>query len=235
MFMDTPGAVTRATAFAETGIKVSNGFKRRPTRHSQASVLCIDDDEDSACSLASALAKLGYAVELAPDGEAGLAKILANRPDLVLYDFSTLRMGGLEACLELLQQLSEAGPRYAALPFVLMTGQRDREGESNDRGLEANDSVAESIDLDLLGAVVETRLRRVESQAGAAREKQLTAREKDVLTWAARGKTSAEIAIILGIAKRTINFHCDNAMKRLDVINRTQAVAKAVAEGLIGV
>jgi DNA-binding CsgD family transcriptional regulator len=65
--------------------------------------------------------------------------------------------------------------------------------------------------------------------------KRLTDGEKEVLTWVARGKTSAETAIILGLKERTINFHCDNAMKRLDVINRTQAVAKAVAEGIIGI
>ena len=61
----------------------------------------------------------------------------------------------------------------------------------------------------------------------------LTGRERDVLTWAARGKTSAEIGIILGLAERTINFHFDRAAKRLDATNRTQAVAKAVANLLI--
>jgi DNA-binding CsgD family transcriptional regulator len=54
-----------------------------------------------------------------------------------------------------------------------------------------------------------------------------------VLTWVARGKTSGEIAIILGLSERTVNFHCDQAMRRLDVVNRTQAVAKALADGLI--
>lgn len=57
----------------------------------------------------------------------------------------------------------------------------------------------------------------------------LTEREREVLTWVGRGKTSAEIAVILGVSGRTVNFHCENAMKRLDVVNRTQAVAKAIA------
>ena len=70
---------------------------------------------------------------------------------------------------------------------------------------------------------------------GASGSARLTVREKDVLSWVARGKTSAEIAIILGLSERTINFHCDKAMKRLDVINRTQAVATAIAAGLIGI
>jgi DNA-binding CsgD family transcriptional regulator len=60
----------------------------------------------------------------------------------------------------------------------------------------------------------------------------LTAREREVLTWVGRGKTSAEIAIILGVSERTVNFHCDRAVRRLDAINRTHAVAKAIAGGL---
>jgi DNA-binding CsgD family transcriptional regulator len=60
----------------------------------------------------------------------------------------------------------------------------------------------------------------------------LTEREREVLTWVGRGKTSAEIAVILGVRERTVNFHCERAMRRLNVINRTQAVAKAIAHGL---
>ena len=61
----------------------------------------------------------------------------------------------------------------------------------------------------------------------------LTDREREVLIWVGRGKTSSEIAIILGLSERTVNFHCDQAMKRLDVSNRAQAVAKAVSEQLL--
>ncbi len=82
--------------------------------------------------------------------------------------------------------------------------------------------------------MIENRL-RVDARSVPSAPKHLTSRETDVLTWVARGKTSAEIAIILGLSQRTINFHCDNATRRLDVVNRTQAVATAVAEGLIGI
>jgi DNA-binding CsgD family transcriptional regulator len=60
----------------------------------------------------------------------------------------------------------------------------------------------------------------------------LTKREQEVLTWVGRGKTSAEIAVILGLRERTVNFHCDKAMKRLNGTNRTHAVAKSIAQGL---
>ncbi|WP_162264899.1 helix-turn-helix domain-containing protein, partial [Salmonella enterica] len=47
-------------------------------------------------------------------------------------------------------------------------------------------------------------------------------------TWAARGKTSAEIGQILGITKRTVDFHIDNARDKLGVATRTQAIVTAI-------
>jgi DNA-binding NarL/FixJ family response regulator len=194
--------------------------------------LCIDRQRGRASTLGSALAKLGYAVALATDGETDFAKAFVDPPDLVLYDVSTLRMGGLEACLNLLEQLSQAGPRGAAVPFVLVTGD-DPELDS-EYGLADNRRISPG-DRKLLDAPMNGRPPQIESQTLSPPRKGPTDREKEVLTWVARGKTSAEIAIILGLKERTINFHCDNAMKPLDVINRTQAVAKAVAEGIIGI
>jgi len=61
----------------------------------------------------------------------------------------------------------------------------------------------------------------------------LTPREKQCLVWAADGKTSGEIADILGISESTVVFHIKNFIQKLGVTNRSQAVAKAVRLGLI--
>ena len=61
----------------------------------------------------------------------------------------------------------------------------------------------------------------------------LTAREIECLRWAADGKTSAEIVQLLGLSESTANFHLNNAMRKLDVVNRQHAVAKATLQGLI--
>ena len=53
------------------------------------------------------------------------------------------------------------------------------------------------------------------------------------MTWVARGKTSAEIAEILGLTKRTVDFHIDNARTKLGAATRTQAVIKAATGRLI--
>lgn len=61
----------------------------------------------------------------------------------------------------------------------------------------------------------------------------LTARERECLLWAAEGKTSWETAQILGIAERTVTFHLGNVVQKLNVSSRQQAIARAVSQGLI--
>jgi len=57
--------------------------------------------------------------------------------------------------------------------------------------------------------------------------------EIEALTWVARGKTSLEIAQILRLSKRTVDFHVDNARNKLGVATRTEAAIKAVTGRLI--
>jgi LuxR family transcriptional regulator len=61
----------------------------------------------------------------------------------------------------------------------------------------------------------------------------LTPREREVLRWTAAGKTSFEIGIILGISARTVNFHVTSILSKLQAVNKTQAVVKAVLLDLL--
>ncbi len=62
----------------------------------------------------------------------------------------------------------------------------------------------------------------------------LTFREKEVLEWVKEGKTSWETSHILHISERTVNFHVQNILAKLQVSTRGQAVALAIEQGLIG-
>ena len=62
----------------------------------------------------------------------------------------------------------------------------------------------------------------------------LTPREREVLWWAAQGKSAWEIGKILHIAKRTVDEHTQHATRKLGAVNRTQAVVTALRERLIG-
>jgi len=74
---------------------------------------------------------------------------------------------------------------------------------------------------------------RVEGVAPVTEIISLSIRERDVLQWAASGKTTDEIATILGIAERTVRVYLDTARHKLGATNRTHAVARALGTGLI--
>jgi DNA-binding CsgD family transcriptional regulator len=63
----------------------------------------------------------------------------------------------------------------------------------------------------------------------------LSPRELQCLQYAAHGMTSQDIAVKLGIAERTANFHFSNLISKLGVLNRHEAIATAVARGLVRV
>jgi len=62
----------------------------------------------------------------------------------------------------------------------------------------------------------------------------LSEREIEILRWVAEGFTNRQIAARLTITERTINFHLNNAMAKLEVRNRTAAAVRAVTLGIIG-
>ena len=192
-------------------------------------ILCIEDDRETAALIAEELIERGFDVSVAHDGREGLAAILRNMPDLVLSDISMPAMSGFEV----LERLTSLEPRFSKMPFVFLTALTDRENELKGRQLGADDYVTKPIDFDLLVTIISARL------AGVARSEiwpklvQLNDREVETLTWVARGKTSAEIAQILGLTKRTIDFHTDNARGKLGAATRTEAAIKAARGKLI--
>ena len=58
----------------------------------------------------------------------------------------------------------------------------------------------------------------------------LTKRQLQILNWVQQGKTNFEIAVILELSPLTVKNHLQKLFKRLNVHNRTQAVAKRMAE-----
>jgi DNA-binding response OmpR family regulator len=192
-------------------------------------ILCVEDDDETASLIAEELVDRGYEVFIARDGREGFAAILKQDPDLVLSDINMPEMSGFE----LLERVVALAPRFRYIPFVFLTALTDRDNELKGRQLGADDYVTKPIDFDMLETIINARL------AGVARNERwpklidLNDREVETLTWAARGKTSAEIAQILGLTKRTVDFHIDNARVKLGAANRIEAAIKAASGHLI--
>ena len=200
------------------------------------------------------LAMQEYRVMDAADGTTALG-LLGEKPDLIILDLGITDIPGLDL-------LRRARDLNGTAPIFVLSDESEEARKVQALDLGADDYVTKPFGINELLARVRAILRRqttareefaISGAVGRAPlagegivvdarlprrppsgkpEIQLTEREREVLTWAARGKTSAEIAAILGVRERTVNFHCDRAMRRLDVTNRTQAVAKAIAQGL---
>ena len=81
--------------------------------------------------------------------------------------------------------------------------------------------------------IVVPQLNRVLNDKGEKAAISLTAREKEILVWVKEGKNNWEIASILDITQDTVKFHLKNIFQKLNVANRSQAIAAALEQNLI--
>jgi DNA-binding NarL/FixJ family response regulator len=147
----------------------------------------------------------------------------------VLSDIGMPGMSGFE----LLERLTSMEPRFQSMPFVFLTALGDHDSELKGWQLGADDYLTKPVDYDVLAALISARLARVARTAIWPKHVDLREREVEALTWAARGKTFWEIGEILGLSKRTVEFHLENARRKLGVATRTQALIKAATGHLI--
>lgn len=119
--------------------------------------------------------------------------------------------------------------RLAMFPVSDPDGQRGGVSFHGSRPLLSDQ---EMLELTMLSISVFDRLYQLAKHDHKAGE-DLTEREIDCLNWTAAGKTSAEISEILGLSEHTVNHYLNRATRKLDTVNRTQAVAKAIRTGII--
>ncbi len=192
-------------------------------------VLCIEDDRETAARILAELTSRGFEVTLSHDGHEGFVAILKLLPDIILCNFSAPVMSGFE----LLGQLNALAPRLGRIPCILLTAEADRDRELQARRLGADDYITKPIDFDMLDIIINARLAGVARNETWPKLTMLNYREIEVLTWVARGKTSAQIGKLIGLSKRTIEFHLENARLKLGATTRTQAAVKAAIGRLI--
>ena len=192
-------------------------------------ILCIEDDLETAELIAEDLEERGYDMALAHDGQAGFSAVLKLQPDLVLCDVSMPVMNGFDV----LDRLTELTPRFASMPFVFLTALGDRDNQLKGRRLGADDYVVKPIDFEILATIIGGRLAKIARTEVWSRQIALADREVECLTWAARGKTVIDTAQILGISPETVEGFIKQALRKLDASNKTHAVAKSIALGII--
>jgi DNA-binding response OmpR family regulator len=91
-------------------------------------ILVVDDEPNIVLSLEFLMKQAGFNVRTASDGEAGLAAITADPPDLVLLDVMMPRKNGYEVC-----QAIRANPDWKNIRIIMLTA-KGREVE-REKGL----------------------------------------------------------------------------------------------------
>ena len=98
-------------------------------------------------------------------------------------------------------------------------------------GFEVEDVKEANAAVQMIGIYAFNRLAMIKSSC--KEQGILTEREREVLRWAAAGKTAWDTGGILNIAADTVNKHIASAMRKLNVYSRTQAVAESIRRGEI--
>jgi len=129
-----------------------------------AIILMVDDDPAIIDLLSLAFREDGFRLLSASDGETGLAMARAERPDLVLLDWSMPRRNGLEVCRAL---RADPDPKLREVPVVMLTVQNEREHTTAGFAAGASDYVVKPFKLTQVRARVHAWLLR-SRRAGSA-------------------------------------------------------------------
>lgn len=189
-------------------------------------ILLIEDNPETAALISEVLEDEGFKVTIAENGFSAL-NALGTKPDIVLCDIDLPDVTGLQ----ILSSIRTRNLLSHSVPFLFVTAYAQRDYQMQARQLGCDDYITKPIDFELLIAIIRRRLSTVSPRPET--DIKLTDREREALTWAARGKASGEIATILDISERTVNFHIDNAMRKVGAVTRIQAAVKCALLGLI--
>ena len=156
-------------------------------------------------------------------------------PDIVLSDINMPVMNGLEAIEEIVK-------KYPSVRTVVLTMHEERAYIIKALKLGVYGYILKNIErLDLEKAIVSIYegekyfspvvtniLAESVVNPGQSTVAELTAREKEVLDWVAKGYSTKQVADKLGIGTRTVESHRVNMLKKMKVNNTAELVRKAI-------
>ena len=194
-----------------------------------ARLLCIDDEQRILDLLVEELRDHGFEVRGLTTSARAIEEIQAFKPNLVVCDIMMPPPSGFD----LLEQIRGRNDHIASILFIFLSALGDRVEVLKGRRLGADDFVTKPIDFEMLAEIIKSRLNRSPQNRTVPPKLSLTEREVEALAWSAKGKSSTDIAVLMNVSERTVNFHISNAMRKLGVATRIQAAVRASIAGLI--
>ncbi len=202
-------------------------------------VLLVDDHAIVRAGLSALLAGSEdiEVVGTAGDGNEAVREVARLSPDVVLMDLRMPELDGVGA-IAALQQLPDP-------PAVVVITVHETDSdilaaiEAGATGYLLKDAPGEQVvaavraahrgEPVLSPAVTQRLLRRSRQPV----DRTLTAREIEILTHVAQGKSNRAIAQALFVSEATIKSHLNHVFTKLEVDNRTAAIVKAADQGIL--
>ena len=180
------------------------------------------------------------------DGRALLEAAERINPDLILLDISMPLLNGLDAARQLSKIVPEcklifltmhANPSYAteafqagASGYLLKRSAASELPQAIRSALSGQYYLTPLITKDVLGAV----LKQTKGKRGDSSSTTLTSRQREVLQLIAEGRGTKEIASILHVTVKTVEFHKASIKRQLELRSTAELTKYALTEGLIG-
>ena len=204
-------------------------------------VLIADDHPLVAQGLRALIAPFCDVVALVEDGRDLEAAVAEHRPDLLLLDLSMPHRNGLE-------QLPVLRQRFPNLRILVVTMHLDRALAEQAFLNGADGFIPKEAPAEELQTAIVTVLHgrrylssRVPRRAfgdgqtlAEARLERLTPRQREVVRLLGQGKTTPEIAVLLGVSGRTVEFHRAAARRALGISTEWGLVRFAILARLAG-
>ena len=204
-------------------------------------ILLVDDHVLVRQGLKSLLEREGFlVVGEASDGQGGLRLAESARPDIVVMDISMPTINGLSAAREIQQ-------KFPKTKTILLTQHDEKQyvTEAMEAGVKGY-VLKNQAGSDLLQALRQVSRGQVYLSPGVAQAvvesyqsnsgksgTHLTVRERQVLQLIAEGKSTKDIAAVLGISVKTAESHRTRLMQKLDIHETASLVRYAVRNGIV--
>jgi DNA-binding NarL/FixJ family response regulator len=204
-------------------------------------VLLADDHEMVRQGLRVLLEREGFEVVAeAPDGREAMKLCETHHPEVAILDLAMPNLNGVDAAREIIK----ANPRTKVILLTMHT-EDHLILESLRAGvtgyvlkMRASSELVQAIRAVCRGEMFLTQsISRTIVQAFLLKddlpEKPISDRERQVLQLVAEGKTTKEIATLLGISVKTAESHRSNMMEKLDIHDTAGLVRYAIRKGII--
>ncbi len=180
------------------------------------------------------------------DGRALVEAAQKLRPDLILMDISMPLLNGLDAARQLTKLVPEsklmfltmhASPTYATEAFQAgASGYLLKRSAASELSLAIRSVLQGQHYLTplLTKDVLESVLKPATGERGKAASTALTPRQREVLQLVAEGRGTKEIANLLKVSVKTVEFHKARIMRQLDLHTTAELTKYAITHGITG-